>query len=94
MHKTEQNEIPLLNELHKHFEPVATVADFELSLDVTSHIEKMREKNLGGLTASALVRQAKALNPSKDYKQMTQLLSKAVRAIGRTLTPIECLGTH
>lgn len=80
VHKTEQNEIPLLNELHKHFEPVAAIADFELSPDVTSHIEKMREKNFGGLTASALVRQAKALNPSKDYKQMTRLLSKAVRA--------------
>jgi spermidine synthase len=80
VHKTEQNEIPLLNELRKHFEPVAAIADFELSPDVTSRIEEMREKNLGGLTASALVRQAKALNPSKDYKQITQLLSKAVRA--------------
>ena len=80
VHKTEQNEIPLLNELHKHFEPVAAIANFELSPDVKSHIEKMREKNFGGLTASALVRQAKALNPSKDHKQMTQLLSKAVRA--------------
>lgn len=80
VHKTEQNEIPLLNELRKHFEPVAAIADFELSPDVTSRIEEMRKKNLGGLTASALVRQAKALNPSKDYKQMTQLLSKAVHA--------------
>ncbi len=80
VHKTEQNEIPLLNELGKHFEPVAAIADFELSPDVTSRIEEMRKKNLGGLTASALVRQAKALNPSKDYKQMTQFLSKAVRA--------------
>ena len=80
VHKTEQNEIPLLNALRKHFEPVAAIADLELSPDVTSHIEKMREKNLGGLTATALVRQAKALNPSKDYKRMTQLLSKAVRA--------------
>ena len=80
VHKTGQNEIPLLNELRKHLEPVAAIADFELSPDVTSRIEEMRKKNLGGLTASALVRQAKALNPSKDHKQMTQLLSKAVRA--------------
>ena len=80
VHKTEQNEISLLNELGKHFDPVAAIADFELSPDVESYIEKMREKNLGGLTASALVRQAKALNPSKDYKRMTQLLAKAVHA--------------
>lgn len=80
VHKTEQNEIPLLNALRKHFEPVAAIADFALSPDVTSHIEEMRKKNLGGLTASALVRQAKALNPSKDHKQVVQLLSKAVRA--------------
>lgn len=80
IHKTEQNEIPLFNELRKYFEPVAAIADFELSPDVTSHIEKMREKNIGGLTASALVRQAKALNPSKDRTQVVELLSKAVRA--------------
>ena len=80
VHKTEQNEIPLLNELRKYFEPVAAIADFELSPDMTSHIEKMREKNIGGLTASALVRQAKALNSSKDHTQVVQLLSKAVRA--------------
>ena len=80
VHKTEQNEIPLLNELRKHFEPVAAIADFELSPDVESYIEKKREKNIDGLTASALVRQAKALNPSKDHKQVAQLLSKAVRA--------------
>ena len=80
VHKTEQNEIPLLNDLRKHFEPVADLVDFQLSPDATSHIEKMREKNLGGLTAGALVQQAKALNPSKDRKQVVQLLSKAVRA--------------
>ena len=79
-HKTEQNEIPLLNELRKHFEPVADLVDFELSPDMTSHIEEMRGRNLDGLTASALVRQAKALSPSKDHKQVVQLLSKAVRA--------------
>ena len=80
VHKTEQNEIPLLNELRKYFEPVADLVDFELSADVVSRIEKMREKNLGGLTASTLVRQAKTLNPSKDRTQVVQLLSKAVRA--------------
>ena len=33
-----------------------------------------------GLTASAFVRQAKALTPSKDHKRVVQLLSRAVRA--------------
>ena len=80
VHKTEQNEISLLNELRKYFESVTAIADFELSPDVTAHIEKMREKNIGGLTASTLVRQAKALDPSKDRTQVVQLLSKAVRA--------------
>jgi len=80
VHKTEQNEIPLLNELRKHFEPVTDLVDFDLSPDTVSHIEKTREKNIGGLTASALVRQAKALNPSKDHKRVVQLLSRAVRA--------------
>lgn len=92
VHKTEQNEIPLLNELRKYFEPVATIADFELSPDVTSHIEKKREKNIGGLIASALVRQAKALNPSKDRKQVVQLLSKAVRANGDNFDANRLLG--
>ena len=80
VHKTEQNEIPLLNELRKHFESVAAIADFDLSPDTALYIEKTREKNIGGLTASALVRQAKTLNPAKDHKQVVQLLSKAVRA--------------
>ena len=92
VHKTEQSEIPLLNELRKYFDPVAAIADFELSPDVTLHIEKMREKNLGGLTASALVRQAKALNPSKDRTQIVQLLSKAVRANSENFDANRMLG--
>ena len=79
-HETEGNEISLLNNLREHLEPVANLVDFELSSDASSAIEEMREKNLGGLVSNALIRQASTLIPSKDYKRIVKLLSKAVRA--------------
>ena len=80
VHKTEQNEIPLLNELRKHFEPVAAIADFELSPDVESYIEKKRERTSADSTAQRSCPSGKGTESFKRPQAGSSTLSKAVRA--------------
>jgi spermidine synthase len=81
------NEISIVDELRQHLEPIDVLVDFKLSAEDVSAIEGMRQKNLGEIIASVLIRQALALIPPGDaeipprnYERILALLSQAVSA--------------
>lgn len=73
-------EIPLVDLLRRHVDPVATVFRAGILREDAMSIDRIREMNLGDIAATAYLRLANRLVPSSDYPQMIPILMEAVRS--------------
>ncbi len=75
----ETREIPIVERLREHLDPVEGSFTGKLSAEDAAAIREIRAQNLEEIAASALARRAEALIRTGDHAQGAQLLSEALR---------------
>ena len=85
-------ELPILELLREHLEPVPTVTSFPLSAEDVEAIEAIRAGNLGEIAVEVYLRRVDSLIPGGDYEAIVALLREALEQNPEHRTVLRLLG--